>query len=194
MKKKAIRQTGFTLIELMVTVSIAAVLMMVAVPSLSTYRRNAELTSVTNTLVASINTARGEALKRGLSAMVVPTNNGTLWTAGWTVFIDVDGTRKYEVASDTLVFTQSPAEDYIAIEGNNTAGTTTPQIRFDASGYPKAQGSTLPNFTLVIRRTDGGAAADFSERRLIVVARTGRTRVCKPVSATDPLCNTGLNE
>ena len=188
------RQAGFTLIELMVTVAIAAVLMMVAVPSLNTYRRNAELTSITNTLVASINTARGEALKRGLSAMVVPVNNGSVWEAGWTVFVDTDSSRDYDATKDTLVFTQSAPESYIAIAANNAANTAASQIRFDASGFPQGPLGTAGNLTFVVRRTDGSASTDWSERRVIVISRTGRTRVCKPVSAADAACNDQLTE
>ena len=188
------QQLGFTLIELMVTVSIAAILMMIAIPSLGTYRRNAELTSVTNTLVASINTARGEALKRGLSSMVVPTNNGADWTTGWVVFVDTDSSRNYDVAKDTLVFTEPAAESYIAISATGTAGAAASQIIFDSSGYPKSAAGASGNFTFVVQRNDGSADSDSSEKRYIFVARTGRTRVCKPVSATDPVCKTGLTE
>lgn len=193
MSMKKNQQLGFTLIELMVTVSIAAVLMMMAIPSLGTYRRNAELTSVTNTLVASINTARGEALKRGLSAMLVPINNGSDWTTGWVVFVDTDSSRNYDVAKDTLVFTQPATESYIAISATGTAGAAS-QIVFDSSGYPKSAAGASGNFTFVVQRNDGSAAADFSEKRYIFIARTGRTRVCKPLSATDPVCKAGLTE
>ena len=188
------RPLGFTLIELMVTIAIAAVLMMIAVPSLSTYRRNAQLTSVTNTLVASINTARGEALKRGLSSMVVPTNNGANWTTGWVVFVDTDSSRNYDVTKDTLVFTEPAAESYIAISATGAAGAAAPQIIFDSSGYPKDAAGASGRFTFIVQRNDGAAAADASEKRYIFVARTGRTRVCKPLSATDPACGAGLSE
>lgn len=187
------RHAGFTLIELMLTVTIAAVLMMVAVPSLSTYRRNAELTSITNTLVASINTARGEALKRGLSAMVVPTNNGSVWEKGWVVFVDTDSSRSYNTG-DTLVFTQPATESYIDISANNEAKKAVSQIRFDASGFPQGPSNTAGNLTFVVSRTDGSASTDWSEKRVLVISRTGRTRVCKPVSAADPACKVGLSE
>lgn len=185
-------ESGFTLIELMVTVSIAAVLMMVAVPSLTTFRRNAELTSITNTLVASINTARTEALKRGVSAMVVPVSNGSIWTNGWVVFVDTDGTRTFGETTDTLVFTQNATPNFIAIVGNGPAMTGTPRIIFDPSGYPVTAAGTPGNFTLRVSRTDVSTTSAPEETRLIIAARTGRVRVCKPTSATDPACRDSL--
>lgn len=184
-------QCGFTLIELMVTISIAAVLMMIAVPSLTTYRRNAELTSVTNTLVASINTARGEALKRGLSSMVVPINNGTVWATGWVVFVDTDSSRTYSNATDTLVYTAPAPEGYINITATGPASAAISQIIFDSSGYPRTAAGASGNFTFRVERND---SPDFSEKRFIVVARTGRTRVCKPISAADSACSSTSSE
>ena len=71
------RAAGFTLIELMVTVAIGAVLMMVAAPSFIGFQRNSEMTSLTNALLAAANTARAEAMKTGMNAFVVPSGNGS---------------------------------------------------------------------------------------------------------------------
>lgn len=186
MKKYLPTASGFTLIELMVTVAIATILMLVAVPSLTTYRRNADLTSTTNTLVASINAARGEALKRGVSAMVVPTNNGSDWTTGWVVFVDLDSSRTYVAANDPIVFTQAALPSYLQVKGSNVADGATPAIIFDASGYSKTRSGGFGAFTISIFRND--AVTDFSQRRIVIVASTGRVRVCTPTSATDQSC------
>ncbi|RYH22675.1 MAG: prepilin-type N-terminal cleavage/methylation domain-containing protein, partial [Alcaligenaceae bacterium] len=82
---------GMTLVECLIAIAIAAVLMMVAVPGMSAYKRNAELTSTANRLLAAVNATRGEAMKRGVTAMLVPTGGGGDWNAGWTVFLDLDG-------------------------------------------------------------------------------------------------------
>ena len=70
------RSAGFTLIELVVTIAIAAVLAALAVPSFIQYQRNSELTSLTNSLLAAVNAAKGEAMKTGRNAFVIPKGYG----------------------------------------------------------------------------------------------------------------------
>ena len=101
------RAAGFTLIELMVTIAIAAILLMIGVPSFVAFQRNSELTSATNSLVAAISAAKGEAMKRGQSAVVVPTPPSNSWKDGWTVF--VDGNRNHLLEAKTNPFCAAPA-------------------------------------------------------------------------------------
>ena len=84
------RLSGFTLIELMVTIAIASILLMIATPSFVAFQRNSELTSLANSFIAAVNATRGEAMKVGRHAMAVPAD-GTNWSSGWTVFVDNDG-------------------------------------------------------------------------------------------------------
>ncbi len=179
---------GFTLIELMITLVIAAVLLMVAVPSFVRYQKNAQLTSAANTLLAATNAARGEAMKRGMSAMVVPTNNGSDWTTGWVVFVDKNNSRTYTDTVDNTVLTQAAVPTGISITGNNTAAGSTPYIMFDASGYSKSKTGGFGALSISFARTDVATADQYSQTRRIIIASTGRVRMCTPVSATDTNC------
>ena len=179
---------GFTLIELMITLAIAVVLLMVAVPSFVSYQKNAELTSVANTLLAATNAARGEALKRGMNAMVVPTNNGSDWTTGWVVFVDRNNSRTYTDTGDNTVLTQAAVPAGISITGSNTATGSTPYIMFDASGYSKSKTGGFGALSISFVRTDVAAADQYQQTRRIIIASTGRVRMCTPVSATDTNC------
>jgi type IV fimbrial biogenesis protein FimT len=91
------RVHGFTMIELVVTMTIAGILMALAVPAFSTFIQNTRLTTATNSLVLSLNLARSEALKRDIPTGVTVcastdtlTCNGANWTSGWIV-IDTSG-------------------------------------------------------------------------------------------------------
>ena len=176
---------GFTLIELMVTLAIGVILMMVAIPSLTTYKRNAELTSFTNSLVASINAARGEAMKRGRYAMVVPTD-GTNWSSGWVVFVDMDRSQNYSATSDITILKRETAPSYLAITGTNSVAESDPYIMFDASGYSQKKDGGLKNSAFSIARNDVSGSTALVETRRLLISRIGRVRTCRP--STDSTC------
>ena len=186
MMKTLASQRGFTLIELMVTVAVVAVLMLVAAPGYSSFQRNSELTSRANSLLAAINAARGEAMKRGSYATVVPLN-GTQWNSGWIVFVDVNRNGVYDSGTDIQLYTADALPNYLSLVGNGNAGLGTPYVSFDASGYSKTIGQSFGNLTLEFSRTDV-ATTDYSQIRRVKVATTGRVRVCTPISGSDLTC------
>lgn len=91
-------QAAFTIIELMVTLAVMAIVLAIAIPSFTAQIQNNRVKALTEDLVTSINFARMEALKRGKRVSVCASVNGTAcggeWTDGWITFID-------SAASDT---------------------------------------------------------------------------------------------
>jgi type IV fimbrial biogenesis protein FimT len=175
---------GFTLIELLAVLVLAAVLLAIGAPSFLAYQRNSELTSATNSLVGGLYAGRGEAMKRGMYAMVVP-NADEDWTTGWKVFVDVDRTQT--LSDDDIVIQEHAALPvYIAASGGGTAGETPAYVMFDASGYAKTKSAGFGALTLTIARTDVPSADADIQKRRIVIAKTGRVRTCKP--ASDSTC------
>ena len=77
------RGRGFTLIELMTTIAVAAVLAAVSIPMYTGYVRDRRVKTAAYDLTYALTLARGEALKRNASVIVSPDAGG--WKFGWTV-------------------------------------------------------------------------------------------------------------
>src|SRR3990172_12133014 len=82
------KQTGFTIIELMLTIAIAGILMAVALPNYSNMTKNNCLTTSVNSLVATLQRARSEAIKARTDVTI--TAAGGNWGSGWSVTMDED--------------------------------------------------------------------------------------------------------
>lgn len=184
------RAKGFTLIELMVTVAVAAVLLVIGVPSFVAFQRSSELTSAANSFVAALGAARGEAMKRGLQAVVVPRANND-WATGWTVFVDTDYNQQLNGA-DILIQQRGALPSYFAATGQGTAQLSPSYIMFNPSGYTQTSDSIFQSATLKIERNDISGTEKTQQTRIIVIAKTGRARACQP--ATDTTCTTSATE
>jgi type IV fimbrial biogenesis protein FimT len=186
MKTNNSGERGFTLIELMVTLALVAILMAVAVPSFTTFQRNAELTSFSNSLLSGINAARGEAMKRGRNAMVVPTDGN--WNKGWTVFVDVNRNGAYDAATDITVLTREAAPGYLTVTNTGATAADGLYVMYDASGYSRLSGGGFGAWTFQVARNDVTSSELMAQTRRIKIASTGRARVCTPATATDTNC------
>ena len=88
------RQCGFTLVELMVTIALVAILTSLAVPSFGEMFRQWRRDSATRELLTSLQLARAEAIKTSRQIVVCPSTSGstcaasTEWRTGWMVFVD----------------------------------------------------------------------------------------------------------
>jgi type IV fimbrial biogenesis protein FimT len=77
------RHCGFTLIELVVTVAIVAILVSLAAPSMRKIIDTQHVRSGADNLQTALLFARSEAIKRAVNVSVVP--SGGKWTSGWAV-------------------------------------------------------------------------------------------------------------
>ena len=96
MKASHHSQAGFTLVELMVALVLAGLILTMAVPSFDTMIRNNRLAVQANQLIASLNYARTEAIKRKVNIDIVATapSASNEWGGGWTVKISGGDTLK----------------------------------------------------------------------------------------------------
>lgn len=138
---------GFTLLELMVTLAIIAILTRVAAPSVIAMMKNNRTFSEANTFVGDLQFARAEAVKRGQPVTVCPSSNGTTcvassnnWEAGWIVFSDPAGNGTFDSSADSLMRVRA------ALRGGDTFRPTSNAYRvtFNREGF-----STTPSTAMM---------------------------------------------
>lgn len=161
------RLCGFTLVETMITVAVAAILLTLAVPSMQDFITRNRMTTEVNTMVASFYLARSEAVKRLQNVKVCPANanftkcTGSSWQNGWMVFVDLDGDGS--VAAAETVLQQNPGlPDRFVISATRVA----------AVFKPNGQATGDSNNTLIFC-DDGGVAPT----KKIYLSNEGRVRV-----------------
>ena len=132
------KNSGFTLLELLVTVALIAIVMAIAVPSMSTFTQNDRLTTNINQLVGHLAYARSEAVKRSQQVSVCVSNDaatctGGSWADGWIVYIDADADNSFTAGEELLRVQQ-------ALGGNNSLTPTGigNQITYDNRGFVNA--------------------------------------------------------
>jgi type IV fimbrial biogenesis protein FimT len=109
------RVFGFTLIELVVTLAVAAILITVAVPSMRTFIQNGRINTQINDLVGDLSLARSEAIKRRTNVGVCKSVNGTTcagggnWRDGRAIFVDVNNNSTWEAGEKILRFREGLA-------------------------------------------------------------------------------------
>ena len=82
---------GFTLLEIMITLAIAAILLAAAAPSFTNMIRSNKITTYANDFGTTVNLARSEAIKRGGTVTISSTSGNTDWSQGWTLTVDSTG-------------------------------------------------------------------------------------------------------
>ncbi len=166
---KNINNQGFTLLELMVTVAIAAILVTMAVPSFTQTIRSNRLTATNNMFLASLNLARSEAIKRGVSVTV--RRAGANWENGWNVFTDFDSDGNSDAGDgDTLLKTYQTVPVNFTLRGSNNFNNF---INFASTGI--SNNAAQENFTLC-DNTDGDNVPQANTSRIILVNVVGRAR------------------
>lgn len=162
------RSRGFTLIELMVVVGLAAILLALAAPSFIETRYNQKLASASNDLYASLMQARNEALNLNRRVTVAPMTGGD-WKTGWQIYVDMNNNDSFESTTDTFIVSTPALDDSFTIT-NATGGTPVAKFTFDSRGF--LRGNTAATVTFNSSKTP-------REKRVIVDV-TGRGRVCDP--------------
>ncbi len=169
---------GFTLIEMMVTIALLAILIALVTPSFRDLLRDNRAAAQANALVGSLMLARSEAIKRNVPVVVCRSNTGTScagseWEDGWILWPDTDrdgaldpddGDGIPEAGEEMILQVQEP------LEGGFDLGATGAAITYRPDGTIAGAADA---FELV---PPGG---DTDHGRCIEIDATGRPSVTK---------------
>lgn len=198
-------QHGFTMIEMVITMTIVAVLASIAVPSMRTYVLNTRLTSESQELVRSFQTARSEATKRQRNVVVCASANPTAGSnaacttgtpTGWIVFEDTNANWD----RDTGTASENPIEAH-AFDSSKMylLADKSKRVAFLASGFASPAGTTAatqtPSTVAVMcdsrgnKDSNGTTTGTQSVAKGIFIASTGRVRITKVMSDITTMLN-----
>ena len=166
------RQIGFTLIELLVTIAIATVLMLVAVPSYTAFRRNSQLSDAVSNFIAAANTARANAMKQGLNTYLVPNDTTTGWRSGWMVYADSNWNQAYDAGTDEVVLRHEPLSADITLNIPTISSLSDGYLLFNGSGYPRLKTGAFGGGTIEMSNSSPRSSS-------IIIDPAGRVRSCK---------------
>lgn len=183
-------ERGFTLIELMVTLSVLVILMALAVPSFQSLMASTQLTTATNDLMTIFARARSDAIRRGARVTVCKSATGDQcitsggWEQGWIMFNDDDHTgSNAEVHSgEAITFTSSAVASGLVITGNLD------YVSYAANG--QAKGMDAVGFQVGKLRVCSTSSAFSNDKRArdLVLSRTGRIIIDRSTGAIAASC------
>ena len=148
------RERGFTLIELMTTLTVLAIMLGIAVPSFRNFIAAQKVKTAAYELVSSMMLARSEAVKRNSPVLVTP-GSAAAWAGGWAVSAGATTLQQQQAVAGVTITPKDPADPATAMALANMsfaasgrlaakayfeiAGTAaTKCVKVDLSGIPSS--------------------------------------------------------
>lgn len=169
-------QLGFSLIELIVILSIIAILAAFAVPNMSTWAANYRLNSAARDLVANLQHAKLEAVKRRTQCTI--TFNQPVGSYDYVVYVDTDNDLEYDAEP---ILMQIRLSDYKDVQFNTAEGggdgltfpandNLRPSVAFNTRGLPIDNGGGFGSGSIYLENT-------LNRKKEIQISAAGSIRI-----------------
>jgi type IV fimbrial biogenesis protein FimT len=174
---------GFTLIEMLVVIAIMAVLMAIALPDFVRMTRAIQLAHQAKEMAGAIKLSRAEAMRRGQTVVMCRSNAAqsacntgspsAAWENGWLVFVDLNGNRLYDSASEQqgliVIKASLPTGMTVTTANGSQIGN---YIEFNPAGESAGSLANVGTF-----RFAHSADANTQNHHYVIINRSGRARV-----------------
>jgi len=183
---------GVTLIELLVALSVAAIVLTLGIPAFTDFLASNRMTAAANDVVSAMHLARSEAIKRRVPVTFCASDNalapnpacsaGSNPGAGWVVFVDANGSATID-GGELVVAVNGSLPD--SIRANSTwdnGGDGAPfYAAFGVTGQrmdlPAPGSRSLSDIQLCDERGDRDVGGGLAAGRWVQLAATGRPQV-----------------
>ena len=175
------RRPGFTLIELVTVLAVAAILAALALPSFRQFVVGSKLSTLSNELIGAFMYARTEAITRNKRITICARDAastatsrkcataGGAWEQGWIIYVDDGATVNQVDSGEQILRYRERLDDGYTIR-NNCAGGAIRYLSWNSGGQPRG---SFTGGDLVVAAIGGSA----KEQRHLCLARGGRIRV-----------------
>ncbi len=179
--------------ELMMTVAVVGVMLAIAIPNFRDFLLNSRMTGAANDLLAGIQLARSEAIKRQMPVAICPSANpraappscvaSATWSnagspAGWVVWVDQNSNATPD-AAELVVAPHDSVAPSLSIASNFNV------ISYLPNGFAEVPGNPPERAILICDERADQPVGDSYRKRVITVSRTGRAAVLKLVGEVD---------
>lgn len=187
------RNSGFTLMEILVAIALAAVFAAVAVPSYRRLVADNRITATMNGFAGTLAEARSEAVRRGETVIVCPSSDSTTttptcnsntgtadWSNGWISYVHAASHAGYAYdpsQQDVLLRVHGAVGDGVTLTSTSGGGSVANYIGFNRMGFAQPTFGGGTTSLAVVACPSGG---DLSRARAVLLDLSGSVR-----SATD---------
>lgn len=164
-------EAGATLLQAMLTIVITGILLVLGIPGLQERVLDARRDGLVGNVVAGLNFARSEAIRRGCRITACPSADGlrcngdTHWETGWIVFADINGNGERD-SQETILRRQDADGSDGTLRGART------KLAYQSTGI-------AAGYTDTIRACDQRGT---EHARSVIISNTGRVRVQRQAS------------
>lgn len=133
---------GFTLIECLITITILAILLAVAVPIGRDFLLKRAVVTEAEEVVSALRYARREAALMGKTLILTPLSNAETddWSSGALLFVDNNHNHVYEASTDKVLYEWQWHDANIAV---NWGGVSKKYLQFIPTGLENALSGTF---------------------------------------------------